>query len=66
MAVNNYRQSGGGGFPAVSTAPVVYNRQNEIRQLIIDWVQAHGVINPSAFASKDWRLVSDTQPIQVD
>ena len=66
MAVNNYRQSGGGGFPAVSTAPVVYNRQNEIRQLIIDWVQAHGVIDPSAFASKDWRLVSDTQPIQVD
>ena len=38
MAVNNYRQSGGGGFPAVSTAPVVYNRQNEIRQLLIDWV----------------------------
>jgi 2',3'-cyclic-nucleotide 2'-phosphodiesterase/3'-nucleotidase len=36
MAVNNYRQSGGGGFAAVSTAPVVYNRQNEIRQLLID------------------------------
>ena len=41
MAVNNYRQSGGGGFPAVATAPVVYNRQNEIRQLLIDWVTAH-------------------------
>jgi 5'-nucleotidase, C-terminal domain len=37
LAVNNYRQSGGGGFPAVSTAPVVYNRQVEIRQLLIDW-----------------------------
>lgn len=37
MAVNNYRQSGGGGFPAVSTAPVVYNRQIDIRQLLIDW-----------------------------
>jgi len=27
MAVNKYRQSGGGGFPAVKPAPVVYNRQ---------------------------------------
>ena len=65
LAVNNYRQSGGGGFPAVSTAPVVYNRQNEIRQLIIDWVQAHQVIDPARFASQDWRLVSGGQPIQV-
>ncbi|KQV69498.1 multifunctional 2',3'-cyclic-nucleotide 2'-phosphodiesterase/5'-nucleotidase/3'-nucleotidase [Nocardioides sp. Root122] len=65
MAVNNYRQSGGGGFPHVSTAPVVYNRQNEIRQLLIDWVTANGVIDPADFASVDWRLVSGGQPITV-
>ena len=65
MAVNNYRQSGGGGFPAVSTAPVVYNRQVEIRQLLIDWVSAHHTIDPSQFASVDWRLVSNGQPITV-
>ena len=65
MAVNNYRQSGGGGFPAVSTAPVVYNRQVEIRQLLIDWVTAHHVIDPAQFASVDWRLVSNGQPITV-
>jgi 2',3'-cyclic-nucleotide 2'-phosphodiesterase/3'-nucleotidase len=65
MAVNNYRQSGGGGFPHVSKAPVVYNRQNEIRQLIIDWVTAHGVIDPAAFASVDWRLVSGGQPVTI-
>ncbi len=65
MAVNNYRQSGGGGFPAVSTAPVVYNRQNEIRQLIIDWVTANGTIDPAEFASSDWKLVSDGQSITV-
>ncbi len=65
MAVNNYRQSGGGGFPAVSTAPVVYNRQNEIRQLLIDWVSANGTIDPATFASTDWRLVSGGQPIIV-
>ncbi len=65
MAINNYRQSGGGGFPAVSTAPVVYNRQVEIRQLIIDWVTAHGTIDPSVFASVDWRLVSGTRPVVI-
>jgi 2',3'-cyclic-nucleotide 2'-phosphodiesterase/3'-nucleotidase len=65
MAVNNYRQSGGGGFPAVSTAPVVYNRQNEIRQLIIDWVTEHGTIDPATFASVDWKLVANGQPITV-
>ncbi len=65
LAVNNYRQSGGGGFPAVSTAPIVYNRQNEIRQLIIEWVQAHGVIDPAQFASTDWRLVSGGQPVEI-
>ncbi len=65
MAVNNYRQSGGGGFPAVSTATVVYNRQNEIRQLLIDWVLANQVIDPADFASVDWRLVSGGAPITV-
>jgi 2',3'-cyclic-nucleotide 2'-phosphodiesterase / 3'-nucleotidase len=65
MAVNNYRQSGGGGFPAVSTAPVVYNRQNEIRQLLIDWVVANHVIDPAGFASVDWRLVANGTPIVI-
>ena len=54
--MNNYRQSGGGGFPAVHDAPVVYNRQIDIRQLLIDWVTAHHTIDPSQFATVDWRL----------
>jgi 2',3'-cyclic-nucleotide 2'-phosphodiesterase/3'-nucleotidase len=65
MAVNNYRQSGGGGFPAVATAEVVYNRQNEIRQLLIDWVTAHGTIDPAEFASVDWRLTSGGTPVTI-
>lgn len=65
LAVNNYRQSGGGGFPAVSTAPVVYNAQVEIRQLLIDWVIANTTIDPATFASTDWRLVSGGQPITI-
>ncbi|HEY8618702.1 MAG TPA: 5'-nucleotidase C-terminal domain-containing protein [Dermatophilaceae bacterium] len=65
VAINNYRQSGGGGFPGVTTAPVVYNAQAEIRQLIIDWVTSHKVIDPPTFASVDWTLVSDGLPVVI-
>ena len=65
VAINNYRQSGGGNFPGVTTAPVLYNAQVEIRQLIIDWVTAQGVIDPMDFTTYDWRLVSGTQPVVV-
>ena len=65
VAINNYRQSGGGGFPDVTTAPVVYNAQAEVRQLIIDWVTTHQVIDPPVFASMDWKLVSNGAPVQI-
>jgi len=65
VAINNYRQSGGGSFPHVATAPVVWNAQVEIRQLIIDWVRANGTIDPSLFASEDWLLTYEGTPLQI-
>jgi 2',3'-cyclic-nucleotide 2'-phosphodiesterase/3'-nucleotidase len=65
MAINNYRQSGGGNFPHVKTAPVVYNRQVEIRQLLIDWVTAQGTIDPAEFATVDWRLTANGAPVAI-
>ncbi|GAB3747874.1 5'-nucleotidase C-terminal domain-containing protein [Yimella radicis] len=65
IAINNYRASGGGSFPGVTTAPVIYNQQVEIRQLLIDWVTANKVIDPALFASDDWRLVSGSTAITV-
>ncbi len=63
VAVNNYRRSGGGGFPAVEDAPLVYDEQQEIRQLLIDWARERGVIDPADFAVENWRLVRDSQPL---
>ena len=57
VAVNSYRHSGGGGFPAVTTAPVVCNAQQEVRQLIIDWVSRHEVIDSPDTAGSRWKLV---------
>jgi 2',3'-cyclic-nucleotide 2'-phosphodiesterase/3'-nucleotidase len=65
LAINNYRQSGGGNFPGVTTAPVLYDAQVEVRQLVIDWVSAAKVIDPADFSDVDWRLVSDGQPVQI-
>ena len=65
IAINNYRQSGGGAFPGVTTAPVVHNAQQEIRQLIIDWVTRAQVVEPATFARVDWALVADGAPVQI-
>ncbi|QNN53505.1 bifunctional metallophosphatase/5'-nucleotidase [Nocardioides mesophilus] len=66
LAINNYRQSGGGNYPHVKTAPVLYNRQAEIRQLLIDWVIAQQTIDPATFSTDDWQLVrGDGTPIQI-
>ncbi|MDK1327478.1 5'-nucleotidase C-terminal domain-containing protein [Arthrobacter sp. zg-Y1143] len=63
VATNNYRQSGGGNFPSISTAPVLVNQQTEIRQLLIDYVVAQGAVDPDVFAQDNWRLVRGGVPV---
>ena len=66
IAINNYRQSGGGNFPGVTTAPVLYNAQVEIRQLLIDWTTEQGIIDPATFTTYDWKLVANGAPVIVE
>jgi 2',3'-cyclic-nucleotide 2'-phosphodiesterase / 3'-nucleotidase len=65
VALNNYRQNGGGGFPHVAAAPIVYNPLVEIRETIIEWVESVGVIDPAEFHTVDWQLVYDGTPIEI-
>ncbi|MCW2640407.1 MAG: bifunctional metallophosphatase/5-nucleotidase [Dactylosporangium sp.] len=62
VAVNNYRRSGGGAFPGIVKTQV-YNEQKEIRQLLIDWAQAKGVIDPADFYQPNWKLVRNGVPV---
>ncbi|NUT03432.1 MAG: bifunctional metallophosphatase/5'-nucleotidase [Hamadaea sp.] len=62
IAVNNYRRSGGGNFPGIVKTQV-YNEQKEIRQLLIDWAQAKGAIDPADFFQPNWRLVREGVPV---
>ncbi|TYK47010.1 bifunctional metallophosphatase/5'-nucleotidase [Actinomadura decatromicini] len=63
VAVNNYRQSGGGGFPNITAAPVVYNAQVAIREAIVEYASKAGTIDPATFHVDNWRLVRDGTPV---
>ncbi len=58
MGINNYRQSGGSGYPHVVDAPVVYDGLLELRQLLIDYATERGTIDPADFADVNWRLTT--------
>jgi 2',3'-cyclic-nucleotide 2'-phosphodiesterase (5'-nucleotidase family) len=56
MALNNYRQSGGGGYAMLANAPVVFQKDVDIRSLIIDDVAKAGTLDPAKYATVNWRL----------
>ncbi|MFC5800538.1 bifunctional metallophosphatase/5'-nucleotidase [Streptomyces formicae] len=63
LAVNNYRASGGGAFPHVAKAQQLWANSDEIRNTIIQWVQAQGTVDPAAFASVGWKLTREGAPV---
>ncbi|MFI6683487.1 bifunctional metallophosphatase/5'-nucleotidase [Streptomyces sp. NPDC050485] len=63
LAVNNYRANGGGNFPGVAAAKQVWANSDEIRNTMIAWVKAKGVIDQAEFASVDWKLTQNGVPV---
>ena len=60
MALNDYRQSGGGGYAMLAGAPLVLDQQQSIRQLLIDEIQRRGMIRPEDYFTRSWRLAPDS------
>jgi 2',3'-cyclic-nucleotide 2'-phosphodiesterase (5'-nucleotidase family) len=56
MALNNYRQTGGGGYAMLSGAPVISRGQTEIRQVLIDEVKARRELKASDYFVPNWRI----------
>jgi 2',3'-cyclic-nucleotide 2'-phosphodiesterase (5'-nucleotidase family) len=54
LATNNYRVNGGGGYTMYKDAPVVYRSGEEIRELIIDWVERHKTIPTEP--TNNWKI----------
>ncbi len=59
MALNNYRQSGGGGFGMLAGLPQVYNKEENIRDLLVDDLLRRGRLDPAEFAAVHWRLLPE-------
>jgi 2',3'-cyclic-nucleotide 2'-phosphodiesterase/3'-nucleotidase len=55
VVTNNYRVNGGGGFSMYKDAPVAYRSSEEVRELIIDWVERNKTIPVSV--NNNWRIV---------
>lgn len=56
LALNSYRQEGGGGFEALRGAPVVYDRGESVRDLLVADLRRRGQIDPAQFGARNWRL----------
>jgi 2',3'-cyclic-nucleotide 2'-phosphodiesterase / 3'-nucleotidase / 5'-nucleotidase len=59
MAISNYRQAGGGGYAMIADAPVVYDRGEDIRELLIEEVRRRGVLRRDDFPAAMWRIVPE-------
>lgn len=57
LATNNYRVNGGGGYSMYKSAPVVYRSSEEIRELIIDWLEQHKTVPIEP--NNNWRLLPE-------
>jgi 2',3'-cyclic-nucleotide 2'-phosphodiesterase (5'-nucleotidase family) len=55
LATNNYRVNGGGGYSMYKNAPVLYRSTDEIRELIIDWVERNKKIPTTP--TNNWRIL---------
>lgn len=60
MALNDYRQTGGGGFSMLRGAPLVYDQQQIIRDLLVEEVRKKENLNPADYFTRNWRLLPDT------
>lgn len=54
LAVNNYRGNGGGGYTMLAKAPLLWKSDEEVRNLIIEYIQKKKFIEPEV--DNNWKL----------
>jgi len=57
LALNTYRASGSGGFSMLIGAPVVYDRGEGIRELLIEEIRRRGTLRPGDVYRPSWEIV---------
>jgi 2',3'-cyclic-nucleotide 2'-phosphodiesterase / 3'-nucleotidase / 5'-nucleotidase len=59
LALNSYRQTGAGGYSMVRGAPVVYDKGENVRDLLLEEIRTRRRISPADFASREWRIIPE-------
>jgi 2',3'-cyclic-nucleotide 2'-phosphodiesterase (5'-nucleotidase family) len=59
MALNSYRQSGGGGYTMLVGAPVVYDHGEDIRELLVDEVRRARTLQAASYLHPSWAIIPD-------
>ncbi|MEX0690784.1 MAG: 5'-nucleotidase C-terminal domain-containing protein [Gemmatimonadales bacterium] len=57
LALNSYRQSGGGGFAMLQGLPVVYDRGENVPDLLLQAVQEAGILREATWFTPSWRIL---------
>ncbi len=60
LVTTNYRAAGGGGFPALKEAKVIWRSSEEVRNLLIEYIREQGRIRP--FCDYNWVVAPDVSP----
>jgi 2',3'-cyclic-nucleotide 2'-phosphodiesterase (5'-nucleotidase family) len=60
MAVNSYRQAGGGGYTMLSRAPIVYDKGEDIRDLLVNEIRRAGTLQASTYLRPSWAIIPDS------
>lgn len=57
LALNSYRQRGGGGFEMLAGLPVVYDRGEDIRDLIVEFLRSVTVVRSDEYFTPSWQII---------
>ena len=65
LALNDYRASGGGGFRMLAGLPVVYDRGESIRGLIVEAIRKADTLRATEYGEPSWRIVPEAAAAAV-
>jgi 2',3'-cyclic-nucleotide 2'-phosphodiesterase/3'-nucleotidase len=65
LAINSYRQGGGGGYDMLRDAPVIYDKGENIADLLADELERLGTVVAADFAEDNWRIIPESAARQV-
>ena len=65
MAINSRRQMGAGGYDMIRSAPVVYDKSENIPDLLMEEVRSRGPVDPAGYAAADWQIVPEVYAVAV-